>query len=86
LLFHLGNIHKELGHYEKANELLQRALKIYEGHYGQNHIETARILGSLGNLYLHTGNLSEAEDIANKALTIMTHKPHASRFLLYELL
>jgi tetratricopeptide (TPR) repeat protein len=40
----------------------------------------------LSDLYLHNGNLNEAEKIANKALTILQHKLHPRQFLLYETL
>ena len=49
LLSNLGNAEGSLGNADQKEELLECALKIFEGFYGQDHPEVARTLTNLGN-------------------------------------
>jgi len=51
-------VHMRLGEYEKQKQLLERALKIKETHYGTDHPETGITLTNLGNA---CGDLGEYE-------------------------
>src|SRR5690349_7457685 len=69
-LLGLGNVYLQLGKLQEARGYYERALKIKEQHYGQDHIQTAASLGGLGNVYLQLGKLPEARAYYERALKI----------------
>ncbi len=53
-----------------ALKFLVRQLSIYERHYGQDHVETAALLGNLGTVYRQLGKLQEARAYYERAIKI----------------
>jgi tetratricopeptide (TPR) repeat protein len=78
-LNNLSEVLRDLGEYEKEKSKLLIAKKIYIKHYGENHVEYAKILN---NLSLVLRNLGEYEDskkgflIAKKILDKLFGKVH----------
>ena len=70
LLTNLGNAEGSLGNAAQKKELLERALKIVEGFYGQDHPEVARTLMSLGNAEGSLGNADQKKKLVERALKI----------------
>ena len=50
-LVNLGIAYRELADYDKAKDILERALNIEEQHFGQGHFEVAKTITTLGNVY-----------------------------------
>ena len=65
MLRNLGIAHQILGEYEKAKDVLERALNIDEKHCGQDHIEVAITLTNLGNVYSKLGDYDKAKTSAD---------------------
>ena len=59
-----------LGQYDKAKEVLERALKIKEQHYGQEHFEVVKTLTNLGSTYRELKDYEKARDVLEQALKI----------------
>ena len=70
LLSNLGNAEGDLGNAAQQRELLERALKIFEGFYGQDHLEVARALSNLGNAEGSLGNAAQQKELLERALKI----------------
>ena len=66
----LANAYGCLGDPRKKKDLLERALKIEEKHYGREHFEVAKILGNLGNAYGDLGEHNKKKDLLERALEI----------------
>ena len=66
----LGAAYEELGQYDKAKDVLKRALKIEEQHYGHDDFEVARTLENLGNVHTELKDYEKAKDIIERALKI----------------
>ena len=66
----LGIANFELGEYEKAKELFERALKTDEQHYGQDHFDVSRSLENLGNAHRMLGEYDRAEELLEWAFNI----------------
>ena len=49
-------------------DLLERALKIQEKHYGEDHFELAVTLGNLGCAYGELGDHNKEKDLLERAL------------------
>ena len=80
-LLHLGNIFIELGNYYEAQKSLEKSLIIYKKNYSTNHIDTARVLNSLGVFHLLTNNLDTAEILINQALVVFQQSEHPESFI-----
>ena len=75
----VGIAYRNLGQYEKAKELFERALKIQEQHYGQDHFEVARTLTNLATAYGELKDYDKAKDVLERALKINErHYGHGS--------
>ena len=62
------------GDLKKAEQFLQRALRIREAHVGPNHLDTSEVLNNLGVVQLQRKRYAEAESSLKRALVIMeTH-------------
>ena len=83
-LFLLGDTHKNLGNYKKAKILLDQSLKIYKKNYGNSNVEIAKVLRSLGEVYLLERNMEMAEDFFKKALIIFRDKKHPGAYSVLE--
>ncbi len=65
-----------MNQFEKACDLLQRAVTIQEAHYGPNHIKLVRNLRNLGSLKNHLDPLA-ANELLERALAIQkAHDQH----------
>ena len=62
----LGNVYRNIGDYYKAKELLEKALLIYENHYGKQHNRTARVYIYLGSIYRNIGDYTKAKEFIRK--------------------
>ena len=69
-LGNLGNAYGALGDAAKQRDLLERALKIKEACFGEDHKEVAITLGSLGNAYGALGDAAKQRDLLERALKI----------------
>jgi tetratricopeptide (TPR) repeat protein len=81
---HLGNAHKLLKDYDKAQKLLSQALTIYKQNYGENHTQTAGIINSLGEVSMLKGDLELAKSLFNQALNIYKQKRHPEAYISLE--
>ena len=76
-LDNLGNAWRELGQPEKARDLHERALRIFEREYGPDHAEVARTLTNLGTAWRDLGKPEKARDLYMRALRILyAHFPN----------
>ena len=69
-LRNLGNAHGDLGDAAKQRDLLERALKIFEAYFGEDHTEVAITLESLGIAYGDLGDAARQRDLLERALKI----------------
>ena len=70
LLTHLSNAHGKLGEYSQQKDLLERALKIKEQHYGKEHPSVAVTLTNLASAHGSLGEYSQQKDLLERALKI----------------
>jgi serine/threonine protein kinase/tetratricopeptide (TPR) repeat protein len=70
-LYELANAHFYAGHYEKSEEINERALAMYKQIYGERHPRVAEILINLGAIQLDTGHYASAEQFDRQALDIV---------------
>lgn len=66
---------QEHAYYNLAEELYLQSLAIYEANVGPEHVDTAKILNSLGYLYYLRGKYAQAEPIYLRAITIIEPIP-----------
>lgn len=76
----IGNAYKGLGDYERAKKYLKQSLISYENQYGKDHIETAHMLESLGEVYLLEDNLKIAQGMLSRALDILQRNKHPGAY------
>ncbi len=69
----LGSLYRKLGEFERADDLLGRALDTHVGLLGNEHERTAEALVSLGLLRLDEARYEEAEELVRRALTTLEH-------------
>jgi len=69
--YELANAHFYAGHYEKSEEINERALAMYKQIYGERHPRIAEILINLGAIQLDTGHYAAAEQYDRQALDIV---------------
>ena len=69
-LANLGIAYGDLGDAAKKRDLLERALKIEEACFGQDHKRVAIILTNLGNAYGNLGDAAKQRDLLERALKI----------------
>eukprot|EP00971_Amphidinium_carterae_P259411 5147380-Amphidinium_carterae.1 len=55
----LGNAYGSLGDATRKRDFLERALRIYESHFGPEHPHVARTLTNLGNAYESLGDATK---------------------------
>ena len=70
LMSTMGTVYQNLGLYEPAGPLLERALELRRATFGNSSLEVAASLGSLGTLLFYTGDYAEGEPLAREALNI----------------
>ena len=67
----------ELGRPDKARDLHERALRIFEREYGPDHVRVARTLTNLGIAWRDLGQPDKARDLYVRALRIFcAHYPN----------
>jgi tetratricopeptide (TPR) repeat protein len=68
--FHsLGELYKDQGKLQEAEEMYQRALTGKEEALGREHMSTLSTVNNLGDIYNRKGELQEAEKMLQRALT-----------------
>ena len=70
LLESLGDAEGVLGNSARRKELLERAWKIKEGFFGQDHPEVAKTLTNLGRAEGELGNAARKKELLERALKI----------------
>ena len=63
----LSELYMYLGEFDKSMEYNKKAMGIVMEHYGDNHPETADLIGSRGKCHLFKGELKEALDDLNQS-------------------
>jgi serine/threonine-protein kinase len=66
----IGKLYFELGLYDEARPLLERALAIQTELHGETHVETAKALGELVMVLHGAGDFESAEESARRVLEI----------------
>jgi tetratricopeptide (TPR) repeat protein/DNA-binding CsgD family transcriptional regulator len=80
----LGDVYLQLGNYKEAKKFLHKSLDISQCIGGSDHIETGRVLRSLGLNELLSGHGKEAEEYLTKALIIFENKNHPDIYMVFE--
>jgi tetratricopeptide (TPR) repeat protein len=63
ILNNLGNLYRDQGKLNEAEDMHQHALSGYEKALGPDHTDTLRSVGNFGLLYSDQGKLKEAEEM-----------------------
>lgn len=63
-----GRVYMNIGEYDKAENLLQRAFRLRQNHFSEPHNDIAESLHNLGILYWNNGYYKEAEEYLRDAL------------------
>lgn len=63
MLNNLASLYMVSGRTDKAKELLEESLSIYQSKFGSDHLSTATAQSDLGQVYLYEGNLADAADM-----------------------
>lgn len=66
----LGEVYANLGEFDQARGLMERALAVRRSVYGSDHVEIAQSLDHLGALLRRTGDYAEAESLYTQALAM----------------
>jgi tetratricopeptide (TPR) repeat protein len=66
----IGKLYEELGHADKGEEMVRKALYIYRKELGSNSLEVAATLNLLGYQLQPQGKFSEAKQVFSEALAI----------------
>ena len=69
-----GNLYSELGRYQDAIESFTRCLLLQQEIYSVDHQCTAQTLISLGAVYAKANQLTESEEVYNRAIHVLTKK------------
>ena len=69
-VFRLGTARHKSGRSEEAIPALEKAVKLHEEAYGEDHLETAGLLSELGEIYRAQRNHEEAQRCLRRALRI----------------
>ncbi|MBW8310047.1 MAG: tetratricopeptide repeat protein [Candidatus Paracaedibacteraceae bacterium] len=72
---HIGNIYTELSRYEKAKNLLEKSIEIYNKASFKDSLKVSWGLSQLGNAYRRTGHYLKAKDLLEVSLTLQTQDP-----------
>ena len=73
-LMHLASAYWELGDNNRAKELLEQILKIYENHVSEDPLGVVRTLAYLGNALRRLGDYEKAKTLLEQSL--VTYKNH----------
>jgi tetratricopeptide (TPR) repeat protein len=64
---HIGNVYNELGYYDRAQELFEKSLDIYNKNTSQNKLEIAWTISHLGNVYRNLGYYEKARNLLKES-------------------
>ena len=64
----LALVYQDLGRYEEAADLLEKALAAYIAHFGDGHPNVARSQSNLALVYQALGRYEEAAELFEKAI------------------
>jgi eukaryotic-like serine/threonine-protein kinase len=70
LLDFLGQVHRDLGYFDRADSLIQRALGQSRSLYGPGSRAEAKELGTWGTVLIEQGQYARAESILSQALAV----------------
>ena len=73
-----------MGNYSEAEQIFERILDSYKRNFGEEHIQTARIMRSLGEVNLLKDNLDAAEKFFVKAYQIFQANKHPDLYIFLE--
>jgi tetratricopeptide (TPR) repeat protein len=68
----LGEVYRALGDYERAEEMQRKALDLWRKLFGNEHLEVARALTSLGLVVQSRQRPAEAESLQREAVAVFT--------------
>jgi tetratricopeptide (TPR) repeat protein/DNA-binding CsgD family transcriptional regulator len=81
IAFNLGKAYEGLKDDKKAKDYFEESLAIYKvEHERKGDIEKAEFLRRMGEIYLFTGQLDEAESVLVQSLEILERKKHAHTY------
>ena len=63
---------------------MDKAYNVYVKHYGQAHVEIARILRDLGQVHYLEGDISKGEKLTQEALTMLEKNKHPELYTVFE--
>ena len=66
----IGRVYEEMGLFDDAAPMKEKALNTRRKQLGENHIDVAQSLGALGDLYRKQGKYAEAEPLLKKSLKL----------------
>ena len=69
-LGNLANVLDQMGDYDQAKALCERALAVQQNHYGQDHVEVATTLGNLAFVLDQMGDYDQAKALYERALAV----------------
>ena len=81
---YLANVYIKLAQYREAKSILERVLRGYERLEGENPIEMAKTLLSLGEVNLLENRMDTSETFIKKALKIFLKNKHPESYVCWE--
>ncbi len=66
----LADVLREQSRFGETEPLLERAMKIYEQHFGESHPSTVEVIQQLSTVYEAVGRYARAEDLEKRLLAI----------------
>jgi tetratricopeptide (TPR) repeat protein/DNA-binding CsgD family transcriptional regulator len=79
-----GEIYAAMGKYDLAKEILEQKIDKYSQYHGAEHVRTAEVINSLGNVYLLQKDFAKAEELFKKALNIFQKRNHPNAYMALE--
>lgn len=66
----LGSVYRDLGNYDKAKQLFEQSIIIYQKNFHTTHFLFAQALGRLGCVFSEQGNYEKAKDLLEQCIEI----------------
>lgn len=86
VFMNLGIAHMRLGNFVEADKVFAISYKLSEKHYGEDHIETAKILMQMGMNYCRSGDEDKGIKHLEKSLMKMQKTGHTDAYIALEAL
>lgn len=64
----IGQIYRNIGVFDKAEELLSASILIFSNHYGDTHVETVNAMDHYGLLLINKGEFHRADTLLSRVL------------------